>query len=286
MSPDACSDQARIYGRPVPAGGALRLRRPPHSQPETQRGKPLVTPLFDPPPGGASQCSLSGCRRQPGPPDVTRIRHLRAAQEPENVPGMALRPWIVRTRGRFQPAAQVVAVHSPGHAHVLAVLAAIRPLDNDLDQVRKLGSGRLIVVSDSHVSNEALLRAPCLGMSCPLLRRSRLPLQEEQCVGKTRPRNDVGTGRPVPQPLGQRIPPDLLVVPARRPPPSEYLRRHVLLSRFQASWVFLSASARRTSAAARSVGSLAASPYAQPSRSCHTSAPSTFTPVPASLVTR
>ncbi len=158
-------------------------------------------------------------RRQPGLPDVTRIRYLGAVQEPENVSGVSSRPWAVRTGGGFEPAAQVVTVHSPGHSHVLAVLAAIGPLDNDHDQIRKLGPDRLIVVSDRHVSDEALLRTPRLGMPCPLLWVPRLPLQEEQHIGKTRPRSDVRSDRPVPQHAGQRMPPDLLIVPVRRVPP-------------------------------------------------------------------
>ncbi|MER8042613.1 hypothetical protein [Streptomyces sp. NPDC094032] len=54
-------------------------------------------------------------------------------EKPEDVAGVKACPGVVRGGGGAEPVAQVLAVDRSCDANVLAVLAAVGPLDDDLD---------------------------------------------------------------------------------------------------------------------------------------------------------
>ncbi|SCF64253.1 hypothetical protein GA0115254_1088224 [Streptomyces sp. Ncost-T10-10d] len=95
-------------------------------------------------------------------------------------------PWVVRRGGRTEPVAEILTVDCSCDANVLAVLAAVGPLDDDLDEADELRPGRLVVINDSHAADERLFRAPCLCMLCPLAGKPCFPLQKEKCIGQSR----------------------------------------------------------------------------------------------------
>lgn len=130
-----------------------------------------------------------------------------------------------------KPVAQLVSVHGSGDPDVLTVLAPVGPLDDEADQVDESRPHLVVVVGSGQLPYQGLLRAPCLGVLCPLLGVPSLPLQEQQGEGQPRPRADLLGVRLAPQCLRQATARRLVVglvrgrpVPRLAPQPACRLR--------------------------------------------------------------